>query len=472
MEAALFESITDLASGLAKKEFSSRELTLAYLDRLRRFGPRYNALAHLIEGPALRQADQADTLFRAGRIESPLQGIPCGVKDLLATKDTPTSWGAEPYRRQQFDYDATVIRKLAAAGAVLIGKLAMVELAGAGGYRYAAASMHGPGLNPWNTDHWSGGSSSGPSSAVAAGLVPFAIGSETWGSITTPSSYCGITGLRPTYGLVSRHGAMPLSWTMDKLGPMCRSAVDCALVLEAIAGNDPQDPSSAARGFHHRSEAKSSLDTLRVGFSDIDFRHWAHPASRPGFQDALDVFREMKLRFKPISLPEMPYGDAAEIIISAEGSSVFEPLIRSDKLETLADERQKAGLRAGLAIPASEYLRAMRIRRIVQEKLRRLFAHVDLIVSPTTPETASRLDEPLDAGRPLKLPDGERGNIDLSAATNLAGLPALSLPCGFGASRLPIGIQLVAHPHEEHALLRIGEEFQKRTDWHRRKPPI
>ena len=284
----------------------------------------------------------------------------------------------------------------------------MVELAGAGGYRYAAASMHGPGLNPWNTDHWSGGSSSGPGSAVAAGLVPFAIGSETWGSITTPSSYCGITGLRPTYGLVSRHGAMPLSWTMDKLGPMCRSAVDCALVLEAIAGNDPQDPSSSGRDFHYRSQTKPALDTLRVGFSDIDFRHWAHPASRPGFQDALDVFREMKLKFKPISLPQLPYGDAAEIIISAEGSSVFEPLIRGDKLETLADERQKAGLRAGLAIPASEYLRAMRIRRIVQEKLRRLFAHVDLIVSPTTPETASRLDAPLDAGRPLKLPDGER----------------------------------------------------------------
>ena len=472
MEGALFESITDLASGLAKKEFSSRELTLAHLDRLRRLGPRYNALAHLVEGPALRQADQADTLFRAGRIESPLQGIPCGVKDLLATKDAPTLWGAEPYRHQQFDYDATLIRKLAAARAVLVGKLAMVELAGAGGYRYAAASMHGPGLNPWNTDHWSGGSSSGPGSGVAAGLVPFAIGSETWGSITTPASYCGITGLRPTYGLVSRHGAMPLSWTMDKLGPMCRSAVDCALVLEAIAGNDPRDPSSSGRDFHYRSQAQPALDTLRVGFSDIDFRHWAHPASRPGFQEALDVFREMKLRFKPISLPRLPYGDVAEVIISAEGSSAFETLIRGDGLETLADERQKAGLRAGLAIPASEYLRAMRIRRIIQEKLRGLFTQVDLIVSPTTPETASRLDEPLDVGRPLQLPDGKRGNIDLSAAGNLAGLPSLSLPCGFGANRLPLGIQLVGRPHEEHILLQVGEEFQKRTDWHRRKPPI
>ncbi len=472
MEATLFQSITDLASGLAKKEFSSRELTLAYLDRLRRFGPRYNALAHLMEEPALGQADQADTLFQAGRIESPLQGIPWGVKDLLATKDTPTSWGAEPYRQQQFDYDATVIRKLGAAGAVLVGKLAMVELAGAGGYRYATASMHGPGRNPWNTNHWAGGSSSGPGSAVATGLAAFAIGSETWGSITTPASYCGITGLRPTYGRVSRHGAMPLSWTMDKLGPMCRSAVDCALVLEAIAGNDPKDPSSSERDFDYRSRTRPSFETFRVGFSDIDFRHWAHPASRPAFQDALDVFREMKLRFKPISLPEMPYGDAAEIIISAEGSSVFEPLIRSDKLETLADERQKAGLKAGLAIPASEYLRAMQTRRIIQDKLRDLFTHVDLIVSPTTPETASRLDEPLDAGRPLQLPEGDRGAIDLSAASNLAGLPALSLPCGFGANRLPVGIQLVGCPYEEHILVQVGEEFQRRTDWHRRKPPI
>ena len=472
MEATLFQSITDLASGLAEKEFSSRELTLAYLDRLRRFGPRYNALAHLTEEPALGQADQADTLFQAGRIESPLQGIPWGVKDLLATKDTPTSWGAEPYRQQHFDYDATVIRKLGAAGAVFVGKLAMVELAGAGGYRYATASMHGPGRNPWNTKHWSGGSSSGPGSAVAAGLVAFAIGSETWGSITTPASYCGITGLRPTYGRVSRHGAMPLSWTMDKLGPMCRSAVDCALVLEAIAGNDPKDPSCSERDFDYQSRTRPSFETFRVGFSDIDFRHWAHAASRPAFQDALDVFREMKLRFKPISLPEMPYGDAAEIIISAEGSSVFESLIRSDKLETLADERQKAGLKAGLSIPASEYLRAMRTRRIIQDKLRDLFTHVDLIVSPTTPETASRLDEPLDAGRPLQLPEGDRGTIDLSAASNLAGLPALSLPCGFGANRLPVGIQLVGRPYEEYILVQVGEEFQRRTVWHRRKPPI
>src|SRR3989454_1182401 len=235
-EEQYFSTIAEWNARLKAKEISAQDLARAFSARLEKLGPRYNALALPLTERAIRQAKAADEDIKRDRFRSPLHGIPFGAKDLLSLAGKPTTWGARPYASQVFDYDATALKKLDRAGAVLVGKLAMVGLAGGGGYRYAAASLTGPGINPWDRSRWSGGSSSGPGSAVAAGLVPFAIGSETSGSILTPSAFCGVTGLRPTYRLVSRHGAMALSWTMDKLGPMARSAEDCALVLAAIAG--------------------------------------------------------------------------------------------------------------------------------------------------------------------------------------------------------------------------------------------
>ena len=229
---------------LRERRIRSVELTEAYLDRLETIGPRLNAVVTLTRELALEQAREADKELAAGEYRGPLHGVPYGVKDLLATKGIPTTWGAEPYRAQVFDYDATVVERLREAGAVLVAKLAMVELAGGMGYTHPDASFTGPGRTPWNTDHWSGGSSSGSAAAVAAGLVGFAIGSETSGSILTPCAFCGVSGLRPTYGLVSRHGAMALCWTLDKLGPIARTADDCGLVLAAIAGVDPNDPTT------------------------------------------------------------------------------------------------------------------------------------------------------------------------------------------------------------------------------------
>src|ERR1700693_4026143 len=226
-----FASISEPSAKLRAREFSCVELTRAFCDRLERVGPRYNALALSLREQALRQARDVDRDLKIDRTRGSLQGIPYGVKDLLAVEKHPTTWGARPYAAQVFDYNALVIEKLNKIGAILIGKLAMIELAGGGDYLSAAASLTGPGLNPWDRTRWSGGSSSGPGAAVAAGLVTFAIGSETSGSILTPSAYCGVTGLRPTYGLVSRYGAMPVAWTLDKLGPMCHSAEDCGLVL-------------------------------------------------------------------------------------------------------------------------------------------------------------------------------------------------------------------------------------------------
>ena len=225
---------------------------------------------------ALVEARAADAEIGAGRYRGPLHGIPYGVKDLLATRGIPTTWGAEPFRRQTFDYDATVVRKSREAGAVLVAKLAMVELAGGFNYNNADASFTGPGRTPWNTDYWSGGSSSGPGAAVAAGLVAFAIGSETSGSIITPAAFCGVSGLRPTYGRVSRHGAMALSWTLDKLGPMCRSADDCGLVLSAISGRDPLDPTTSRRTFTHPDRAGEGGRRFRIAVPP------ARPTGRSG----------------------------------------------------------------------------------------------------------------------------------------------------------------------------------------------
>src|SRR5450631_334969 len=233
-----FATLTELSAGLKAKEYTAEGLARAFSERLQQLGPRYNALALPLHQEALRQAKEVDKELKRQRYRGLLQGVPYGVKDLLAFAGQPTTWGARPYAGQVFDYTATVIQKLSAVGAVLAGKLSVVELAGGGGYRFPSASLTGPGLNPWDRTRWSGGSSSGSAAAVAAGLVPFALGSETSGSILTPSAYCGLTGLRPTYGMVSRSGAMALSWTMDKVGPLCRSAEDCGLVLQVIAGAD------------------------------------------------------------------------------------------------------------------------------------------------------------------------------------------------------------------------------------------
>ena len=246
----VFMSVRRLGRLVRHREVSPVELAELFLDRLERLGPDYNAVVTVTGERAMRQARRAEREIAAGRYRGPLHGIPYGVKDLLATSGgIPTTWGAAPLRDQVFDHDATVIERLEAAGAVLVAKLAMVELAGGGGYWQPNASFTGPCQNPWDPTKWSGGSSSGSGAATAAGLAPFAIGSETMGSIMSPSGNCGVSGLRPTYGRVSRYGAMALSWTLDKLGPMCLTADDCGLVLEAISGRDPKDPTTAHRTF-------------------------------------------------------------------------------------------------------------------------------------------------------------------------------------------------------------------------------
>ncbi|MCU1258337.1 MAG: Amidase [Bryobacterales bacterium] len=455
-----FATIPELNAKFKTREISAVELTKLFSQRLETLGPQYNALALALTKDALKKAKDVDADIKRERFRGPLQGIPFGAKDLLSYAKYPTTWGAKPYATQVFDYTATALAKLDKTGALLIGKLAMVELAGGGGYRIAGASMFGPGLNPWNKDYWSGGSSSGPGSAVAAGLVPFALGSETSGSIITPSAFCGVTGLRPTYGLVSRYGAMPLAWTLDKIGPMCRSAEDCGMVLDAISGGDSKDPGSAKKTFYYTPEYHRDFKALRIGFAAADFSEGADPAARPAFEQALSVLRGMGLNLVETKLPEFPYGALVNLISHTEGASVFEPLIVSGQVDELADPKQAVGLRAGLQIPARDYLRAQRVRTLVQDSFHKLFADLDVLVAPARYGPASRISEPLDAGMPPLIPAG-----------NLAGLPALSFPCGF-ANGLPVALQICGLPFSENQLIAIAREYQTRTDWHRRRPPV
>lgn len=478
-----FASITELNRRLRAKEFSAVELARAFCDRLERLGPRYNALALSLREQAIRKAKDVDDELKIERFRGPLQGIPYAAKDLLSVKGQITTWGAKPYAAQVFDFDAAVITRLSKTGAVLTGKLAMVELAGGGGYRFPAASLFGPGLNPWDRSRWSGGSSSGSGSAVAAGLVPYALGSETSGSILTPSAFCGVTGLRPTYGLVSRYGAMPLSWTMDKIGPMCRTAEDCGHVLQAIAGKDDNDPGSAGKSFYFAPQYAREIKTVRVGFAPVDFMDAVEPDARAPFKTALEAFRALGVQLVETKLADLPYSPVTSTVITVEGASVFEELIESGRVDQLADAKQIAGLKAGLEIPARDYLRAMRIRRLVQAEFRRVLTDIDVLIAPSRNGIATRINEPLDrsssaAATPATppgpapttpgRPDGLRALIP---ASNLAGLPALSLPCGF-ANGMPIALQIVGRPFTENLLLALGMQFQKAMEWHRQRPKV
>ena len=452
------------------------ELADEFCDLLERHGPAYNAIATVTRERARREAKRADAAIKS-RQAKPLSGIPYGAKDLLAAKGYPTTWGAPPYRDQVIDMDATAITRLGKAGGVLAAKLAMVELAGGGGYRYPSASLQGPGRNPWNTERWSGGSSSGSGAAVAGGLVPFALGSETSGSIGTPSAYCGVTGLRPTYGLVSRHGAMALSWTLDKIGPMARSAEDASLVLEAIAGPDANDATSSGKWYRplDARAAKSALK-VRVAFAEEDVADHASPEAKAALEKGVAEFRRIGKNFTRATLPaDLPYGPMVGTVYAAEGSTIFAELIEGDRFEELADARQKAGLRASLEIKARDYLTALRLRTVLAQAFADIFENADVILSVGRAITATKVTQPLDsppstASNPQ--PSRRPGNLGLIPAGNLAGLPALFFPCGFGTDGLPVGLQLVGPAFSEPLLLALGMAYQRETAHHTKRPRV
>ncbi|MDD5544477.1 MAG: amidase [Acidobacteriia bacterium] len=464
-EKILYSSVRELGQMIRAKKISPVELTESYIDRLEKIAPKLGAVVTMTRDLAIKQAKAAEKEITAGRIRGPLHGIPVGVKDLLATKGIPTSWGAAPYKTQVFDYDATVVEKLQQAGTVLIAKLAMVELAGGMGYNNPDASFTGPGRTPWNRDYWSGGSSSGPGAATAAGLVGFAIGSETSGSILTPSSCCGLSGLRPTYGLVSRHGAMALCWTLDKLGPMCRTADDCGLVLAAIAGHDPKDVSSVRRKFTYPGPA-ASRKRFRLGL--IKGAADGNQAEvKKNYEEAIKVLETFCDITPDVVFPDLPWGAAVGTIVNAEGAAAFYDLIESGKLAELQTPRDRIGGYSSAMTLAVDYIQAMRVRVPMKKAFKELMTKYDAVVAPTRSTVAPPIGIDFDKAYP-----GVRGGTPLIPAGNLVGAPALCLPNGFGLYGLPTSIQFLGAPFSENTLIEIAKGYQQRTDWHKKHPSI
>jgi len=464
-ESVFFTPIRDLALKMRRNELSPVELTAACLDRLDTAGRKLNAVAALMRDSAMAEAREAEREIRRGRYRSLLHGIPYGVKDLLATRGVPTTWGAAPYRDQVFDYDATIVERLRASGAILAAKLSMVELAGGMGYNEANASWTGPGLTPWNTKFWSGGSSSGPGSAVSAGLVPFAIGSETSGSILTPSAFCGVTGLRPTYGLVSRHGAMALCWTLDKLGPMARCADDCAIVLATISGRDPKDESSADRRFIYSRRALVPHARMRIAVPKGVVED-VQPAVRENFEASMEVVAEWCEITRDVEWPDLPWGPSVSAIVAAEGAAAFIDLIEAGRVKELTCPKDRHGGYSGTVVPAVDYIQAMRARRPMKRAVAKVFETFDAVAAPTRSTVAYPADVTFDKAYP-----GVRSGPPLIPAGNLVGIPALCMPNGFGENGLPTSVSFMGPAFSEDKLVQIGVGYQDRTDWHVRRPP-
>jgi Asp-tRNA(Asn)/Glu-tRNA(Gln) amidotransferase A subunit family amidase len=478
-----FLPVTALAPLVQRRDVSSLELAKMYLERLKTIGAKLNCVVTLTEDLALAQATQADQEIRAGRYKGPLHGIPWGAKDLFATKGIPTTWGAGPYEKQTFDYDATVVERLRDAGAVLVAKLSMGALAQ--GDRW----FRGQTKNPWTPDDpqrgGSSGSSAGPGAATAAGLVGFSLGTETRGSIISPTAVNGVTGLRPTYGRVSRYGAMALSWTMDKIGPMCRSVEDCALVFNAIYGPDGRDDTVTDAPFTWNPDIP--LSKLRIAYIKSEFEsrpltdstgvRGDAPAGRgeagggrgePGggrgrgsvspeeqrrrreeqlklLNEALDVYRAAGATLHPIDLPGTNIANAIGFILSTEAAAAFDDLTRSVGIQDPSLGNWPNTFRTHRYVPAVEYIRAQRARTLLIRDMDKLMSQYDVFLSPN--------------------------NSASLGLTNLTGHPALALKAGF-VDKAPIVLMITGRLYDEATVLRVALAYERATNWKTMNPTV
>ncbi len=447
-ELAFLPAVT-LGALVRAGKITSTDLTKMYVDRLKRHGDTLHAVVTLTEERALAEAAEADRELRAGIWRGPLHGVPWGAKDLFAAKGYRTTWGAKPYENQVLDYDATVVERLRAAGAVLVAKLSMGALA-QGGVWFGGSTR-----NPWNLERSSSGSSAGPGAATAAGLVGFALGTETRGSIMSPSSANGVTGLRPTYGRISRYGAMALSWTMDKVGPMCRSVEDCVAAFNAIYGPDGRDDTVADAPFDWKPDVP--LASLRVGYLKDEFesvpnnmpeeRRKSREAQNQVLGAALDVFRAAGASLKPIAIPDFPTG-AIGFVLSAEAAAAFDDLTRSKGIDQLVSQEANAWpntFRTSRFIPAVEYIRAQRARTLLMRHFDQLMAEYDVFLSPT-------------------------GGGSLGA-TNLTGHPALAMKAGF-VDGMPVSLMITGRLYDEATVLAVALAYERATKWHTMHPTL
>ena len=449
-----FATVPQLAELLRTKKVSSVELTKMYLGRLKRYGPKLLCIVTLTEDLAMKQAQDADSDLKRGKYRGPLHGIPWGAKDLFATKGIKTTWGAEPYRDQMIDYDSTVVERLRAAGAVLVAKLSMGALA------QGPKWFGGVTRNPWAPDEsqaGSSGSSAGPASATSAGLVGFSIGTETLGSIISPSSTCGVTGLRPTYGRISRYGAMGLSWTMDKVGPICRGVEDCAAALDALYGPDQHDLTVGDAPFNWTPNVP--LSSLRVGYLKTEFDNAGFQPQNEQqrvigeqrnamYKEALAALETAGVKMTPIELPKFPTQNI-RFLLSAEAATAFDDITRDGRVNQLSGQEPfdwPNTFRTSRFIPAVEYLRAQRARVLLMREMDKLMSQWDVFVSPAP------------------------GSASLTI-TNLTAQPAVCVPCGF-INKLPRAIMFTGGLYDEAAPLRVALAFEQATKWHTMHPKV
>ncbi len=434
-----FYSVQQLSSLMVQKKISSVDLTRFFLDRLKKWGDTLECVISLTEEIAMQQAKQADAELAKGFYRGPLHGIPYGLKDLFAVKGTKTTWGSTPYKDQVINEDAYVYQKLREAGAVLCAKLSLGALA------YDNRWFGGATKNPWNLKQGSSGSSAGSAAATAAGLLPFAIGTETWGSIVSPSTRCGVTGLRPSFGTVSRSGAMVLSWSLDKVGPICRSAEDAAMVYAAIHGTDGKDPSAVQHTFGYTG--KTDFKKLRIAYAA---NYFARLDSNAAERKVLDVYRSLGANLQAVNFPDpaISPNDIINLILGAESAAAFDELTRSDRDDLI--ERQDKNFwpnifRTARMTPAVEYINANRYRYQLCKDFGDFMNNYDVVIVPSF------------AGNQL-------------AITNLTGHPVVCMPVGFNRSGTPVSITLIGNLYHEAVILAAAKAFQDKTDHHQKHP--
>jgi Asp-tRNA(Asn)/Glu-tRNA(Gln) amidotransferase A subunit family amidase len=439
MDALAFYSIGELAQLIKDRKISSVELTRFFIERLKKYSPNLFNVIKITEERAYAEAKKADLEIRSGKYRGMLHGIPYGVKDLLSTKNYKTTWGASPFKDQLIDEDAEVVKKLSNSGAVLIAKFSMGELA------WGDVWFGGRTRNPWDTTKGSSGSSAGSASAVSAGLVPFAIGTETWGSIVSPSTVCGVTGLRPTYGRVSRTGAMALSWSMDKIGTICRNAEDLAIVFNSIYGSDGKDQTIINAPFNY--SPKIDLKKLKIGYLKNDFNR-KYPFH---VQDSIALKELEKLGAKliPVELPAITNYDIS-FILTAEAGAAFDDLTRSNKDDQLVRQIKNAWpnvFRSSRFIPAVEYINANRIRFLLIQQMQEMIKDLDFYIAPSW------------VGNNLLV-------------TNLSGHPSVVVPTGFSASGTPTSITFIGKLFDEGTIIAAAKKYQDATEHHKKHPPL
>lgn len=439
MDDLAYYSIGELANLIKTKQITSTQLTRFFIDRLKKFSPKLYNVITLTEERALAEAKKADEEIAKGKYRGLLHGIPFGVKDILSTKKYKTTWGATPYKDQVIDEDATVIKKLNEAGAILTAKFTMGALA------WGDVWFGGMTRNPWDTTRGSSGSSAGSASAVSAGLIPFAIGTETYGSIVSPSTVCGVTGLRPTYGRVSRTGAMALSWTMDKIGTICRNSEDLAIVFNAIYGTDGIDQTLLEAPFNFNP--RINFKKLKIGYLKNDF------ARKYPFHDndslALKKLQELGAQLIPIELPDLPVNDIS-FVLSAEAAAAFDDLTRSNRDDLLVRQVKNAWpnvFRSSRFIPAVEYINANRVRFTLIQEMQKLFDKVDLYISPSW------------AGSNL-------------LTTNLSGHPCVVVPNGFSEKGTPTSFTFIGKLFDEGTIIAAAKAYQDATEHHKKHPKL